>query len=63
MYVNDLPLAEGKNESTLLFADDILYNIRYKYKEKNRCIIDAKEKAQKKIVKMKAKKNNMEKRK
>ena len=48
IYVNDLPLAEGVNESTLLFADDILYNIRYKYKEKNRCTLDAKEKAQKK---------------
>jgi hypothetical protein len=47
MYVNDVPLASGLNEKTLLFADDIVYILSYHFREKNKLIPNAKYDAQK----------------
>jgi hypothetical protein len=46
-YINDVPLASGANETTLLFADDIVYRLSFQFREKNRLIPGAKEEAQK----------------
>ena len=36
IYINNIPLASGEKEVTLLFADDLVYQLRYKYKKKGR---------------------------
>ena len=33
IFINNIPLANGDNEITLLFADDLVYQLRYKYKQ------------------------------
>ena len=51
IYINDIPLALSNGELTLLFADDIAFIKRYKYKEKKSIIHGAKEKAQLEVQK------------
>jgi hypothetical protein len=46
IYVNDVPLATGENEKTLLFADDIVYIHSYRFREKNKLLVNAKKEAQ-----------------
>ena len=36
VYVNNIPLAKSDKETCLLFADDLVYQLRYKYKIKGR---------------------------
>lgn len=48
IYVNDLPLAQNENEKTLLFADDIAYLLKYKYKKGGKVDASAKVEAEKK---------------
>lgn len=40
IYINDVPLAESSEEKTMLFADDIVYLLQYKYKQHNKIIIN-----------------------
>jgi hypothetical protein len=46
LYINDIPLAEGEDEKTLLFADDIVYILQYRFKRNGKCLPDAKGMAQ-----------------
>ena len=48
IYINDVPLADSEDEKTLLFADDIVYILQYRYKKNGKPILMAKELAQKK---------------
>jgi exonuclease III len=36
VYINNVPIASNANEETLLFADDIVYMLRYRYKKNNK---------------------------
>ena len=36
VYVNNIPIAKGEKETCLLFADDLVYQLRYKYKIKGK---------------------------
>jgi hypothetical protein len=42
LYINDLPLAEGEEEKTLLFADDIVYLLQYRFRKNKKVIPEAK---------------------
>ena len=48
IYINDVPLAEGEDEKTLLFADDIVYILQYRFKKNRKLIPEAKGIAQSK---------------
>jgi hypothetical protein len=41
IYINTVPLADGQYETTLLFADDIVYRQSFKFKHKNALIPNA----------------------
>ena len=41
VYVNDIPLAEKDKETSLLFADDIVYLLKFKFRAKGRLIESA----------------------
>ena len=45
-YINDVPLALDNDEITILFADDIAYLKRFKYKDKKSSQLELKKKAQ-----------------
>ena len=47
-YINDVPLTEGANEKSLLFADDIVYMLSFSYKKNNRVCKEASEDAKSK---------------
>lgn len=47
LYINDLPLTQNSGEITILFADDIAFIKRYKYKLNNKLIANAKIQAEK----------------
>jgi hypothetical protein len=50
IYINDIPLATRQKEKTLLFADDIVYFFRFKFKDDyGRIIKGAKEVAEKTV--------------
>lgn len=49
IYINDVPIAEGDDEISLLFADDIAYSARYGYKTKNKIDSSLKIRAQEKV--------------
>ena len=46
-YINDVPLATGEDETTLLFADDIVYRLSFTFREKNKLLKGALKEAQK----------------
>ena len=46
LFINDVPLAEGEDEKTLLFADDIVYILQYRFRKNKKLILDAKKTAQ-----------------
>ena len=45
VYINTIPVASNNNEVCLLFADDLVYQLRYKYKVKGKIDKNAKTKA------------------
>ena len=49
IYINDIPIITTDKEICLLFADDLVYQLRYKYKEKNKLIENAKLEAEKRV--------------
>ena len=38
IYINDVPTPNGQDEKTLLFADDIVYWLKYRYKINKRLV-------------------------
>ena len=48
IYINDVPTAEGEKEITLLFADDIAYQLKYKFRKNKKLIPGAEDEATRK---------------
>ena len=46
IYINDLPISTIEGETVLLFADDIVFLKRYKYKKAKKILVEAKIEAQ-----------------
>ena len=42
LYINDIPLAEGEDVKTLLFADDIVFILRYRFRKNKKAMPEAK---------------------
>ena len=49
IYINDIPMSRENGETVILFADNIAFLKRYKYKKANKILLDAKEIAQKEV--------------
>ena len=49
LYINDVPLGENLGGKALLFADDIVFVFRYKYKEGEKILTGAKKEAELKV--------------
>ena len=41
LYINDIPLSESEEEICLLFADDLVYKLRYLYKKNGKMLLNS----------------------
>ena len=51
IYINDIPIVTMEKEICLLFADDLTYQLRYKYRKNGKIIEDAKKGAEERAQK------------